>query len=169
LLLVDSLARGDRQPSPSSSDREPVGSRPRVLADIHPREAKLMTTHSPRKALFAAAIAIAFFTAGLLLGGAGVEKPSSVIHVVTLDWAEGATEEQIQAALAGVETLAREYDGISRVWLRSIKSQTKNAAFVMEFDSEQALADYANSDAQKKWYEVYLPVRGQSITSDITN
>ncbi|HVS64276.1 MAG TPA: Dabb family protein [Thermoanaerobaculia bacterium] len=128
-----------------------------------------MNARSIRKVLFASILAVAFFTAGLLLGASGVEKPSSVIHVVTLDWAEGATEEQIQAALAGVETLAKEYDGITRVWLRSIKSQTKDAAFVMEFESEQALADYANSDAQKKWYEVYLPARGQSVTSDITN
>lgn len=109
------------------------------------------------------------FIAGVALGAAGVEKPSSVIHVVTLDWAEGASEADIEKALAGVEQLAKEYDGISRVWLRSIKSQTKDAAFVMEFDSEQALADYAGSDAQKKWYEVYLPVRGGSVTSDITN
>jgi hypothetical protein len=128
-----------------------------------------MTARSARKVLFASALAVAFFTAGLLLGVSGVEKPSSVIHVVTVDWADGATEEQIQAALAGVETMAREHDGITRVWLRSIKSQTKDAAFVMEFESEKALADYANSDAQKKWYEVYLPVRGQSVTSDITN
>ena len=90
-------------------------------------------------------------------------------HVVTVDWADGASEADIEKALAGVEEMAASYDGISRVWLRSIKSQTKQAAFAMEFTSEQALADYAGSDAQKKWYEVYLPVRGRSVTSDITN
>ena len=31
----------------------------------------------------------------------------------------------------------------------SIKSQTKQAAFVMEFESEKALEDYADSEAQK--------------------
>ena len=39
----------------------------------------------------------------------------------------------------------------------------------MEFTSEQALKDYAGSDAQKEWYKVYQPVRAGSVTSDITN
>ena len=113
--------------------------------------------------------ALSLFSAGWVFGAQGVEKPKSVIHVVTLDWAEGASEEAKQAALQGVEQLAKDYDGIERIWLRSIKSQGRQAAFVMEFTDEQALKDYAGSDAQKKWYEVYLPARGRSVTSDITN
>ena len=106
--------------------------------------------------------------AGLLY--AGVEKPTSVIHVVTVKWADGATEAQIKAALDGVVKLGESYDGISRVWIRSIKAQgDPTHAFVMEFVSEQALKDYAGSDAQKEWYKVYMPARGFSITSDITN
>ena len=120
------------------------------------------------KKLVWVAVAAAFFLAGVLFAQ-GVEKPSSVIHVVTLDWASGASDADIQKALDGVETMAKNYDGISRVWLRSIKSQTKQAAFVMEFTSEQALKDYSGSDAQKEWYKVYLPARGRSVTSDITN
>lgn len=123
---------------------------------------------NPGKKLALVALAATFFVAGVLFAQ-GVEKPSSVIHVVTLDWASGASDEDIQKALDGVETMAKSYDGITRVWLRSIKSQTKQAAFVMEFESEQALADYAGSDAQKEWYKVYMPVRGRSVTSDITN
>ena len=62
-----------------------------------------------------------------------------------------------------------EYAGLKRVWLRSIKSQTKQAAFVMEFESVKALEDYAGSPAQKAWYDLYLPIRERSVTSDITN
>ena len=126
----------------------------------------MLKTH--RNKLLVVAACAAFFGAGLLFAQ-GVDKPSSVIHVVTLDWADGASEADIQKALDGVETMAKSYDGITRVWLRSIKSQTKAAAFVMEFASEQALKDYAGSDAQKEWYKVYQPVRGGSTTSDITN
>ena len=98
------------------------------------------------------------------------KTPHSVIHVVTVSWKADATEKQIQAALDGVVTLADEYEGISRVWIRSIKAQGERThAFVMEFKSEQALKDYANSPAQKKWYEVYLPAREASTTFDITN
>jgi antibiotic biosynthesis monooxygenase (ABM) superfamily enzyme len=39
----------------------------------------------------------------------------------------------------------------------------------MEFASEDALKKYADSPAQKKWYEVYQAVREESRTSDITN
>lgn len=113
-------------------------------------------------------VAAVFFAAGILFAGS-VERPESVIHVVTLDWAADASKADIQKALDGVETLGKNYDGITRVWLKSIKSQTKDAAFVMEFKNEKALADYAGSDAQKEWYKVYLPVRGGSVTSDITN
>jgi hypothetical protein len=100
-------------------------------------------------------------------------KPESVIHVVTIKWTDDASEEKITAALKGVETLAEKYEGITRVWIRSIKAQGPEsgvtAAFVMEFKNEKALKDYAGSDAQKEWYEVYIPVRDQSRTFDITN
>lgn len=119
--------------------------------------------------IFAAMLGCALFGAGLMIGTAQskAEKPKSVIHVVTLDWKADAKPEQIKAALDGVANM--NYPGLKRVWLRSIKSQTKQAAFAMEFESEKALEDYAGSEAQKEWYKVYLPVREESVTSDITN
>ena len=111
----------------------------------------------------------------LTVGGLFAESttPESVIHVVTLKWVDDATEEQIAAALKGVETLAEKYEGITRVWTRSIKAQGQEsgvtAAFVMEFKNEKALEDYAGSDAQKEWYEIYLSIRDRSRTFDITN
>lgn len=123
--------------------------------------------HNLVKTTFAAALALTLFGAGALIGADPIEKPTTVIHVVTLDWKAEATPEQIQAALDGVANM--DYPGLKRVWLRSITSQTKQAAFVMEFASEKALADYTGSDAQKKWYKLYLPIRKASVTSDITN
>ncbi len=123
--------------------------------------------HNLVKTTLAAALALTLFGAGVLIGAGHIEKPTSVIHVVTLDWKAEATPEQIQAALDGVANM--DYPGLKRVWLRSITSQTKQAAFVMEFESEKALADYTGSDAQKKWYKLYLPIRKASVTSDITN
>ena len=111
----------------------------------------------------------------LLTVGAFAESttPESVIHVVTVKWVDDASEEQIAKALKGVETLAEKYDGITRVWTRSIKAQGQEsgvtAAFVMEFKDEQALEDYAGSDAQKEWYELYISIRDRSRTFDITN
>ena len=126
-----------------------------------------MNKNNRLKIAVAVVAAIAVFGAGALFGA--LNKPTSVIHVVTLKWKEGATQDQIGAALKGVETLASKYPGIKNVWTRSIKAQDQDAAFVMEFASEQALKDYADSAAQKEWYEVYIPVRGVSRTFDITN
>ena len=96
--------------------------------------------------------------------------PKSVIHVVTVSWKSDASDEGIQAALDAVVTLAHDYEGIERVWIKTIKAQgNRSHAFVMEFKSEQALKDYAGSDAQKAWYKVYQPVREASTTFDITN
>ena len=123
-------------------------------------------------------IAIATLSAALALGAG---KPSSVIHVVTVKWKEGTTPEQIQKAVQGVEEMAKAFPGIKNVWLRPIKVQGDpigkcepgatgvTHAFVMEFESEQALKNYANSEAQKAWYKLYLPHREESRTHDITN
>ncbi len=96
--------------------------------------------------------------------------PKSVIHVVTVSWKDSASEADIKAALKGVHTLAKEYDGIRRVWTKTIKAQgDKSHAFVMEFKNAKALKDYSGSDAQKKWYKVYIKARGGSTTFDISN
>ena len=120
--------------------------------------------------LFSAVIIALASTSAIANHHKDTSSPHSVIHVVTVSWKDDATPNQIQAALDSVKTLAKEYDGISRVWIRSIKAQgDRTHAFVMEFTSEQALKDYAGSDAQKKWYLSYLPYRGASTTFDITN
>ncbi|HUS04998.1 MAG TPA: Dabb family protein [Bryobacteraceae bacterium] len=121
-----------------------------------------------KKSMFAAMTAFLLLT---IVNAAAVEMPKTVIHVITIQWKEGATPEQIKKAIGGVETAAKMYPGIKRVWLRSIKAQGEGikSAVVMEFESEKALKDYVDSPAQKAFYEVYQPVREKSITSDITN
>lgn len=96
--------------------------------------------------------------------------PETVIHVVTVKWKENTTPKQIEEALAGVKALPAAYPGIKRVWIKSIKVQGgKSNAFVMEFADEAALKNYADSPAQKEWYKIYLPIREESTTFDITN
>ena len=112
--------------------------------------------------------------AGLMsLGAATVSAqtaPKSVIHVVTVSWKSGTTPEQIKAALDGAQALPAQYKGIARVWTKSIKVQGGKAnAIVMEFADEAALKAYTDSPAQKEWYKVYAPIRGESTTFDITN
>jgi len=96
--------------------------------------------------------------------------PKSLIHVVTVSWKEGTTPQQIQAALEGAHKLPAQFKGITRVWTKTVKAQGERThAIVMEFASEQALKEYAGSDAQKEWYKVYEGIRERSTTFDITN
>ena len=118
-------------------------------------------------------------------------KPKSVIHVVTLYYKDGTTEEQKKTVLAAVEKMAGEMPGIKNVWLKSTKVQgaymekitegkdkpseaTYKAhpftdAFVIEFEDQAAFEKYADHPAHKAFEEAYIPVRGRSSTHDITN
>ena len=102
--------------------------------------------------------------------GSAQTAPKSVIHVVTVKFKADAKPEQIKAALDGVLALPAKYKGITHVWVRSIKVQgDKTCAFVMEFADEAALKAYTDSPEQKEWYKLYLPIREESTTFDITN
>ena len=121
------------------------------------------------KKLFAAIV-----TASLLAFGfahaADQSAPTSVMHVVTVAWKDGTTPEQIKAALDGALALPQHYKGLSHVWVKTLKAQGGKAnAIAMEFADDAAFKAYTDSDAQKEWYKVYLPIRKESTTFDITN
>ena len=101
---------------------------------------------------------------------ASESAPKSLLQVVTVAWKEGTTPEQIKAALDGAHKLTTTFPGITRVWTRTVKAQgNRTHVIAMEFASEQALKEYAGSDAQKEWYKVYEGIREASTTFDVTN
>jgi uncharacterized protein (DUF1330 family) len=117
--------------------------------------------------LFAAALCFLVFAAVAL-----AQPPSTVIHIINVKWKEDATPEQIKAVIDAVRQLPSKYPGIKRVWTKNIKYQGQEGmkqAIVMEFESQDALKKYTDSAAQKWWYEMYLPIREESATHDITN
>ncbi len=106
--------------------------------------------------------------AGLLF--AAPARPKTVVHIITVQWNPDASQAQIDQAIKAVETM--NYAGLKNVWTRPIKMQLPEgykSIIVMEFESEAALEKYAGSEAQKKWYEVYMPIREESRTHDVTN
>ena len=122
-----------------------------------------------KKLSLAVCAAAILMTTGLFAADA---TPKSVIHVIAIQWKSTATPAQIEAAIQGAEALPSEYPGITHVWTKAIKKQLPEGytnIIVMEFASQDALTKYAGSAAQKKWYEVYMPIREESRTSDITN
>ena len=118
---------------------------------------------------------IGVFITGAVVGQNKFGEPKSLLHVVTLKWKPESTAEQRQKAIDGVKTMAGQIPGIKNVWLKTVKVQGPSrevqfdAAFVIEFASEEALKVYATHPAHKKWEEVYLPVREESRTHDIGN
>ena len=124
-----------------------------------------------KKVALVIVVAMALFTAGILTGSNKFGQPKTVIHVVTIQWKDGATEAEKQAVYDGVRRMAGEIPGIHNVWTNPIKVQGDgySGAFVMEFESKEALDAYAKNPAHADWMKVYAPAHKESTTHDITN
>jgi len=120
-----------------------------------------------------AAMVLVIFGAGILVGQKKntFKAPASVLHVITVKWNADATDAQKQAALDGVKKMASEVPGITNVWLKTIKVQPSgyNAVIAMEFKDKAAFDAYTANPAHKEWEKVYLPIRAESTTHDVSN
>ena len=134
------------------------------------------------QAVAAASLLVALGAAGFAANRFG--KPKSVLHVVTLYYKDGTTEEQKKSVLDAIEKMASAVPGIKNVWLKSTKVQgvfsekqpdgsfkprPYTDAFVIEFEDQAAFDKYTNHPAHKAFEELYIPLRGHSGTHDITN
>lgn len=115
--------------------------------------------------------AVMLFASGMVVGQNKFNKPKSIIHLVTIQWTPEATPEQRQAVLDGLDKMAGEIPGIKNVWTKSIRVQPRefNAAFAIEFEDQAAADRYAKHPAHEAWNKVYLPVRAESRSQQVTN
>jgi len=104
-------------------------------------------------------------------GGGNVSLPSTVIHVITIQWKDGVTADQKASVFKATEEMARNLNGVKSLWMKPLKVQGTGYtdAIVMEFENKAAFDAYADSPAHKQWEKVYLPLRGESRTHDVTN
>ncbi len=123
------------------------------------------------KLALAVVAALALFAAGVMLGANQYGTPNTLVHVVTVKWKPNSTPQQRDAAIQGVKKMASEIPGIKNVWLKKIKVQPQeyDTVFAMEFESKAALDAYAEHPAHKEWEKVYLAVREESTTHDVSN
>ncbi len=115
---------------------------------------------------------LVFLSFCLAAGAVWAQAPTTVIHIIQVKWKVEATPEQVKAAVEAVQQLPIKYPGIRRVWTKNLKYQGQEGfkqAIVMEFESQDSLRKYEGSPAQKWWYELYMPVREDSRTDDISN
>ena len=139
-----------------------------------------MKKHSLKK-VFVAAGALLVVLAAAGLAANKYSTPKSIIHVVTIAWKGESTAEQQQAALEGVKKMAAEIPGMKNVWIKGTKVQGAvrdkegkvvkryQSAFVIEFEDQAAAERYADHPAHKAWEEIYLPIREESTSHQITN
>lgn len=123
-----------------------------------------------RRALFGTVL-IAVFAAGLLIGQNKYSQPKSVIHLVVLKWKTDSTPEQRTKAIDGIKTMAEKVPGIKNIWLKSVRVQPQDFStnFAIEFVDEAAVKVYTDHPAHKAWEDIYLPIRDESRSNQVSN
>lgn len=121
--------------------------------------------------LVAVVILMAVFAVGVAVGQQKYGEPKTVLHVVALKWTPEATDEQKQRALDGIKDMAATIPGIKNIWLKTDRLQPReySAAFAIEFESREAADAYAEHPAHEQWYQIYIPLRAESRSLQVTN
>ncbi len=131
--------------------------------------------------LVSSALVVAgFLWAGSLLGarqahrGAAQNRfgqPKTVIHVVLYKWKDGVSDADKEKALAGIKEMAAKIPGIKNVWLKATRLQLRDlsGAFVIEFASPEAAADYAENPIHETWSKSWQQLRETSLSFQVTN
>jgi len=121
--------------------------------------------------LVAVVILAGVFAAGVAVGQQKFGQPKTVLHVVALKWTPEATDEQKAAAIDGLKIMAGAVPGIKNIWVKPDRVQPReySTAFAIEFESRAAADAYAEHPAHEEWYKIYMPIRAESRSLQITN
>ncbi|MBI2957050.1 MAG: Dabb family protein [Acidobacteria bacterium] len=121
--------------------------------------------------VLAVLVLMAVFQIGVAVGQNKYGTPQTVLHVVAGKWKAEATPEQRQQAIEGIQTMAAKVPGIKNVWLKTDRVQPReyHYAFAIEFESRAAADAYAEHPAHDEWYKVYIPLREESRSLQVTN
>jgi hypothetical protein len=132
-----------------------------------------MKLHLRRGILFLGAVlaGIALVAGGYALGNNRYGQPKTIIHVVVVKWKPSVTDAQKQQALDGIKKLAAQTPGIENVWLKPARVQPRDysTAFAIEFKDRAAADAYAESAAHKAFDDIYVPLRADSLSIQVTN
>jgi hypothetical protein len=98
-------------------------------------------------------------------------QPKTVIHLVVYKWADGVSEADKQKALDGIKDLAARVPGVKKIWLKTHRNQLRefDGVYAIEFASDEAAADYAESPAHEAWSKQWQHVRAASLSFQAAN
>src|SRR5208282_5106005 len=98
-------------------------------------------------------------------------QPKTVIHVVAYKFKPTTSLNDQEVALAGIKDMASKIPGIKNIWLKTGRSQIADfsGVYVIEFASEDAAADYAESPIHDVWRKRWEQLRETSISFQISN
>jgi len=109
--------------------------------------------------------------AGYALGSNRYGQPKTIIHVVEVQWRPGVTDAQKQQVVDGIRKMAAQIPGIENIWLKPARLEPRDfsTAFVIEFKDRAAADAYAESAAHDAFDKMYVPLRANSLSIQVTN
>ena len=125
---------------------------------------------SAKSAIFT--LAVAFISgSGYVVAQHRVGQPKTIIHVVEIQWNPGVSEVQKQKVLEDLKAVARRTPGVLNIWTQADRLEPRdfNAAFAIEFANRDAADAYAESALHDQWDKMYVPLRQNSISIQVTN
>ena len=98
-------------------------------------------------------------------------QPKTVIHVVAYKFRDATSQNDQEQAIAGIKDMAGKIPGIRNIWLKTERTQisTFSGVYAIEFTSQEAAADYAESPVHETWRKKWEQLRESSLSFQISN
>jgi hypothetical protein len=130
----------------------------------------------PMKIFAACALFLSGMAAGSILTRrvSAVNKfgqPKTVLHVVAYKFRDATSQNDQEQAIAGIKEMAAKIPGIRNIWLKTERTQLSNfsGVYAIEFASQEAAADYAESPIHEAWRKKWEQLRESSLSFQISN